>query len=79
MQFLVEDTDDMWLTQVPSLDIAGPNFGIGDTYYEEELVEEDYEQNVISLEENFGSNRQQVLYDNVVCENISSDEEVDAM
>ena len=53
MEFLAEDTDDMSLTQVPSLEIAGPNFGIGDTYYKEEFVEEDYEQNVISLEEKF--------------------------
>ena len=79
MEFYDEETDSLWLTQVPSLELAGPNFAIGDQYYEEEGVGDSYDGYEVSLEENSVDRRAQVIYDNVVCEDISSDEEVESM
>ena len=73
------DCDISWLTQVPSLEQNGPNFSLGEDYFDGNMNEEGEQSVVISLEESNGRRDGRVLYDNVVCEDISSDEEVDKM
>ena len=73
------DSDISWLTQTPSLENSQPNFDVGYSFVEEDI---ELDKNVISLEEH--SNRSmvtegRVLYDNVVVEDISSDENVDSL
>ena len=75
MEFIYEEDDISWLTQVPRLEEMAPNFNIGgddDDFFSDNM------DNVISLEEQ-PDRGTQVLYDNVVCEDISSDEDLDKM
>ena len=55
-----------------------PNFNVGFNYIEEDVDFSLSGQDVISLEDNC-PNSQHVLYDNVVAEDISSDENLDSM
>ena len=64
-----------WLTQESKDEGATPNFDIGLSYIEEDLVQGD---GLISLEEGCSSGVH-VWYDNVVVVNISSNEAVDGM
>ena len=73
------DNDISWLTQTPRLEYDEPNFDIGCSYVEEEMMENSQEVNVISLEEVPMPENQQMLYNNVVMENISSDENFDTL
>ena len=69
---LIMEEDDMsWLTQVPSLEQGLANCDIGGQFYEEECGE------IVSLEDLIEGKGTQVLYDNMVCEDISSDEELE--
>ena len=70
------DDDISWLTQVPSLDSQVANSGVIVDYVEDDIPLE-LSNNVVSLEES--SQKVQVLYDNVIAENISSDDCVDNM
>ena len=74
------DNDISWLTQQPSMEGDTPSFDIGMSYIEEELCSQDDNDGLISLEEQpCYSQGRCVLYDNVMCEDISSDEELDKM
>ena len=67
------DFDMSWVMQVPSLEYKGQSMDVnsGDL--------EDISMNFVSLEEEGGDGKEQVLYDNIVCEDILSDEEVDML
>ena len=71
-----DEMDMSWLTQEPSLDSQVEAFDIAGSYIEEDINFENHAE-VISLEEVKSSGS--VLYDNVVVEDISSDECIDAM
>ena len=72
----LDETDMSWLTQEPSLDSQIHSFEIARSYIEEDINFENAAE-VISLEEVKSSGS--VLYDNVVVEDISSDDCIDAM
>ena len=65
-----------WLTQVPSNGSNCANFDISQSYIEEDLCKES---NAVSLEETSDKKGCHVLYDQVVCEDILSDEEIDTL
>ena len=69
------DNDISWLTQEPSLEVKQANFDVGQQFIEDEMDLGD----VVSLEENTNSQRSSILYDNVVVEDISLDENIDQM
>ena len=74
------DNDISWLTQQPSLDMESPTFDLGMSYVEEDICFESDKEVLVSLEDQPStSNGRRVLYDNVTCEDISSDECVDSM
>ena len=75
---LFDDSDMSWLTQVPSLEYREANFDVGSCVFDEKLLDLDVEK-VVSLEDESGDTSKHVLYDNVVCEDISSDEELDKL
>ena len=69
------DFEGVWFTQESNVIEIKPNFDIG--YIEEDIFDRN---KVISLEEDAGpSDGAVVLYDNVIAENISSDECVVSM
>ena len=71
------DSDISWLTQSNTLENTQPNFDVGYSFIEEELVGD-----VVSLEEvvpDTVTESPKILYDKVVVEDISSDENVDNM
>ena len=70
-----EDSDISWLTQVPSLEGFALNFSVGEEYYDDESVMEVSSSQLVSLEDGGKGRNAQVLYNNVVCEDLSSDEE----
>ena len=73
------DNDISWLTQQSTLEEEMPSFDIGYSYLEEDLVQ-NKDDLVISLEEQPSTSRgRMVMYDNVTCEDISSDEGLDSM
>ena len=76
---LFDDYSDMsWLTQVPNEEKSQPTFNVEhDVFGNEDILSEN--QNIVSLEEEPEVKGLQVLYDNVVCEAISSDEEINSM
>ena len=69
------DTDILWLTQKDNINYNDPNFDIGVSSSDEEL----FGCNVVSLEDQPSTSEGHVLYDNVVAEDILSDEFVNAM
>ena len=69
------DNDSIWLTQESKVEYGVPNFDVGMEYIEEDIVCS----NGVSLEDGPGTSGVHVLYDNVVVEDISSDECVDSM
>ena len=78
-----DDNDMSWLTQVQSLEAQKAQFellnaGNSDEEFNELFgINERQETNIVSLEEN--TDRIYHLYDNVVAEDISSDEELEKM
>ena len=77
-----EENDISWLTQVPKLDQDDPNFNVGFKFIEEDLCLDKSGKNVVSLEEvetSVTKSNGRILYDNVMVEDISSDEELDSM
>ena len=79
MSFNMDDSDISWLTQVPSLENTQPVFDLRHAVCDvEDLVGNNCD-NIFSLEEYDEPKPVQVLYDNVVCEGISLDEELDNM
>ena len=82
----LDDGDISWLTQESNIscqsanfDVTGCSEGEGDLL---ELFSDSVDSNVVSLEEDNGretSIKGTVLYDGVVAEDISSDEELDRM
>ena len=76
---LFDDYSDMsWLTQVPNVEKEQPTFNVEDDVFgNDDFLSEN--QNIVSLEEETEVKGLKVLYDNVVCEAISSDEEIDSM
>ena len=83
MEFDFSDENDIyWLTQESSNESDNANFNItgGDGDDLSYLFGESSGSNIVSLEEdngNSGSANGMVLYDNVVAEDISSDDEID--
>ena len=75
MDFFDDDFGLAGLTQEAKLEDNVANFNIGYDYIEEGIVSS----NVVSLEDYEGDKKMSVLYDNVMAEDISSDEELDAM
>ena len=79
-----EDFDKLLLTQVPSIESQRVNFGVIDGNVEDEdnlfhaIFGEVEERGggLVSLEDTESNNRHSVLYDNVMAEDISSDEEL---
>ena len=72
------DSDISWLTQTPSLEKSQANFNVDYEYIEENIDL----CNVVSLEDNGNDvvpSTSRVLYDNVVVEDIPSDEKIDTM
>ena len=81
-----DDNDISWLTQEPSVDAQKANFdicGYGDDEGESvEWFSSVGDANVVSFEEDCGRNamvKGTVLYNGVIAEDISSDEEIDKM
>ena len=73
------DSDISWLTQSNTVENTQPIFDVGYSFIEEELVGKG---DVVSLEEVVSdtvTEGSKILYDNVVVEDISSDENVDNM
>ena len=82
-----EDKDISWLTQVQSIESQKASFEVlndgdeqesnlfNDIFGEGEVHRSD--NHIVSLEENVTVRNGQILYDNVVAEDISSDEEID--
>ena len=71
-----ENEDDIsWLTQQPRLEPNVASFDLGHRYLEEDIDVG----NCISLEEEQSSQKGRILYDNVVAEDITSDENIDSM
>ena len=79
MYFSDDDVDISWLTQVPSLENNIPVFDLRSGVVDTEGFFGNDCDNIVSLEEDGEPRGTQVLYDNVVCEPISSDDEVDNM
>ena len=79
MEYLDDsDTDISWLTQTPRIEASdNPNFDIGYRYVEEDILSN--EDNVVSLEDSDVNLKGKILYDNVLVEDISSDESIDLM
>ena len=69
------DNDMSWLTQEPKIEEDGTNFNVGYKFIEEDLLCD----NVVSLEESEVDVKRTVLYDNMLVEEISSDEKLDLM
>ena len=74
-----DEEDISWLTQVPSLEVGAPNFNVEDEFLYGIMDNETENDGLISLEEGGEVKRVCVLYDNVLAEDISSDEEVERM
>ena len=73
------DNDISWLTQESTLEEERPSFDIGYSYLEEDLVQ-NKDDLLISLEEQPSTSRgHMVIYDNMTCEDISSDDGLDSM
>ena len=79
MSFNMDDPDISWLTQVPSLENTQPVFDLRDEVCDVENLVGNNCDYIFSLEEYDEPKPVQVLYDNVVCEDISSNEELDNM
>ena len=85
--FTDDEFDSSWLTQVPSIESQKANFEVinGNMEDEENLFSAMFgevmqtQPAVVSLEESECNNGRSVLYDNVLVEDISSDEAVDSM
>ena len=72
------DNDMSWLTQTSNGDSSDlANFNVGNQYIEEDILSD--KDNIVSLEDNGPVLSGKVLYDNVVVEDISSDEGIDTM
>ena len=79
MAFNMEDLDISWLTQVPSLENVQPVFDLRNALCDvEDLIGNNCD-NIVSLEKYDEPKPVHNLYDNVVCEDISSDDELDKM
>ena len=63
------------LTQESNMENSVPNFDLGYSFIEDDILVE----NVVSLEEGESDSHGSILYDNVRVEDISSDEEIDKM
>ena len=73
------DSDISWLIQNPSLERKDANFNLDYQFIEEDIDLSGCDNNVVSLEENEDCGKVKVLYDNVVAEDMSSDENIDEM
>ena len=79
INFFDEYSDMSWLTQVPSIENNDEECDSNQISYVEDELVGNIDGNIVSLEEEGDMKGMQVLYDNVVCEPISSDKEVDNM
>ena len=70
------DDDISWLTQEPSQSSQMEDFSVVHSYIEED-IKLDYGNQVVSLEE--GDAKFSVLYDNVVAQDISTEDEGNGM
>ena len=75
MDYFKDDFGLSGLTQVSNVDAVDYQSDKGYDYVEEDLISS----NVVSLEEVEVEPKQHVLYDDVVAQDILSDEEVDSM
>ena len=75
MDYFKDDFGLSGLTQVSNVDAVDYQSDKGYDYVEEDLIWS----NVVSLEEVEVEPKQHVLYDDIVAQDISSDEEVDSM
>ena len=73
------DSDISWLTQTLSIESVESSFDVGYEYIKESLDLSVVDNSVVSLEENPGTSKEQVLYDYVIVEDISSDENKDTL
>ena len=73
------DSDISWLIQNPSLERKDANCNLDYQFIEEDIDLSGCDNNVVSLEENEDCGKVKVLYDNVVAEDMSSDENIDGM
>ena len=73
------DSDISWLTQTLSIEKVEASFDVGYEYIKESLDLSVVDNSVVSLEEYPGTSKEQVLYDNVIVEDISSDENKDTL